>query len=219
MEKNISFSVYDVASSLVPGIAFLLIIFATQDTTSFTPEALVATLLSFGFIVGLLFLAFGNWLYNSYFHPNDYKSKRMFYLIILTLHKLTKFFVRENYALKGLDLREQITNELKKKYDIKEIDALGLFQLTDIISQKRGSGDRLDLLSKEGAFRSISAMIICSFFYLLVFTNLIDPLWVWLILFTFSLRLALYGHNYYKKIRQSQIYLATFTILREEAIK
>jgi len=135
------------------------------------------------------------------------------------LHKLTKFFVRENYALKGLDLREQITTELKKKYDIKEIDALGLFQLTDIISQKRGSGDRLDLLSKEGAFRSISAMLICSFFYLLVFTDLVNPLWVWLTLFTFSLRLALYGHNYYKKIRQSQIYLATFTILKEEAVK
>lgn len=217
IEKSLSFSLYDVISTIVPGAGFLFLVYLTQPSISFIPpEAVLLGFLVFGFLFGLLFLALGNLLYGTYIHPNNYTKGTLTYWFAFVLHKLVKFVVRQDYALKGLDVKEQVKELIKKEFGLEKLDHLSLFQFADLVSQKHSYTDRADLLAKEGAFRAFTAMTLFAFIYLRFLGGFGYPLWLWLLVLTAVLRLLLYGHNYYQKIRHGQIYLLAYIELKNK---
>jgi hypothetical protein len=208
---------YDTISVLVPGTVFWLIIYLTSSTKlSVTPDLLIPAGLILGVTTGYIFLALGNFLFGCYIHPRNYKNRVVIFATNI-IHKSVKFIIREHYGNKGIDLRGATIDMLKKKYNIKtEIDDLGLFQLCDTLASKeKVRNDRDVLLAKEGIFRSISALLFVTMGYYYIFLRY-SPLDLWLlIIFVILERLCIYGNNYFKKIRQSQVYVAAYLSLKE----
>lgn len=214
MEKGLSFSLYDFISTVIPGICFLLIVYLTQPTLNKLPPELIGIgTFAFGFVVGLIFLGIGNLLFGVFIHPKNFKGT-FWYWPILVLHKMIKTIIGQDYALKGLDIREPMKKVWLKKLRVECLDSLSLYQLSDILVHQHGRTDRDDLLAKEGAFRSLTSLTIFTAIYLRLLGSFGIPNWLWLIVVTAILRLFLYGHNYYQKIRQSQVYLSAYLLLK-----
>jgi hypothetical protein len=220
-DRQFALSLYDMVSAVIPGAAFLFLVYVTQPslTTSFAkysvPALVMLTILTtLSFILGQLFLVFGNWIYYFYKHPKHYTNKDPRKYIYLFLHWLTKVLVRENYSQK-FAYKKELAELVSSKLRIKKIDNQALYHYCDLLAIRDSSTERELLLAKEGTFRSFSSLAIFSFIYANWMGGLgMQPFVLWVALFVI-LRLSLYGHHYFQRIRRLQVYTYAFAYLIE----
>ena len=219
MEKSagfFSFTLYDLISHILPGALLLIVVYFLEQLQEKIPnEIFLFTLIVVSFITGQILFAVGNFLYYVSFYPSDYKNKRLRYSVVNFLQNVVNFMVRQKYGYKGLEIKNDLTEQIEQKLKLKNLNNQARFQLCDVIVAKEGFPEREVLLAKQGFYRSTSALVALSIPYIIFRGGFGLPLLFWLVLYLLFLRVLLYAHTYYGEIRKVQIYSLAYMKLRE----
>ncbi len=214
MDKVFNISLYDFISLLVPGAGLLSVIYATQSnefSNLVSPEIMIPMFISLSIFLGMLFLSVGNLLYGTYIHPSQFEEGSIIHKIVKFMHNVIRFFINDD---RNKDvIKKNLSSLIQKRYGLKSLNRLEIYQISDMLANKRYS-DRGNLLSKEGSYRAFTVMFIVLWSYLQIKYQF-DYRYSTLILFLI-LRILLWGHNYFRNIRRSQIYTAAFLKIKEE---
>lgn len=221
VRANFSLTFYDFLATLIPGLSFLLFLYFLGEfgflQGNLDAQTILIALLAYSLVTGILLHALGNLLYNLYFHPSTFTKEKVWYWIVLIVHKLTKVLIREDYSVNNDQIKKSLIKLLKSKKLIipKNKDGKTLFLLCDTLVATSGFLERDVLLAKQGFYRSLSALTIALFFYGMLRNWLGFPMLVWLIGCTLILRILLYAHTSYGKTRREQIYFLAYLKIKK----
>lgn len=212
MDAKINFTIYDILSYLFPGIVLTLLFkqfFISELQISTGMEILIVIVI--GYLTGAILHQIGLLLFAK-IYPNNYKSRK-FYFIFIFLERIAKFA-----PLKCNDNVKVVKEKLKvlvtEKLLIADPDNLALFVIADSLSSADKDSDREILLSKEGLFRTLSAlMVILGFMFF--FVDLNNKL-IFFAVIVILLELLRYSREYFRILKNQRIYcLAFFKLLKE----
>ncbi len=213
--KDLSLSLYDIISHLIPGAAFLLIIIYLNPLPIGLPKELTLTAFAiFSYIVGHFLFAVGNLCYYTYFDSKKYKGKAA-YPVVIFLEALIKGIVRQKYDNDGLDVKTDLDTLIMKAYGIKKLSNQARFQLCDALVASDGYVERETLLAKQGFYRAVTAFVILTSPIIYFRFGLAWQFTISLIASVVVTRLLLYAHTYYGRIRKNQIYFLAFVKLKK----
>lgn len=219
MDKEVSgsfiFTFYDVISNLIPGFAFLSLLYYFGDLRMAVPsQILIPVAISVSYIIGQFLYALGILLYDYHQHPRDYAKGTVAHTVISFIHLIVKIIVRENYDYFGLEIKDEVSDQIEKKLKLKDLNNRARFQLCDALILEDRQPERETLLAKQGFYKSLSALIVIGIPYIVWKGGFNLPPIFWSIVCCSLLRLLLYVHTYFGEIRKVRVYAQAYLKLQ-----
>lgn len=203
--SNITFTLYDIASSVIPGAGAFLVVYYSQTIPSISAIKLdmwgVAII---GYIIGQFFHTFGSLLTKAYY-DDDFK-KPFVKKIIRIVDRITKAIPPQEKNT-PFEIKEELWKRISKfyVYNPKEKNALKLFQIADVIASMDQFEERTVLLAREGFYRSLLGLAL----FLIVYFLISYSFYMVQILLTGAivLKILFFQHEHIRRIKNNQIYL------------
>lgn len=213
VSTKLTFTLYDIASHLIPGVAAL---FITQVVYNPGGREVVFEntlfIVVFGYLVGHLLHSIGSILFKGVY-SNDYKGKPRLKAFIEYIDKVIEGYQRFVFLyIPGTnpDIKKALWREVKSDKKLKNVkeSALDLFGIADTFVATTDFAERGILLAKEGFYRSMTVLIIYTTIMLISFKPTLD----WRVIMVLGVILTdIFRHQreFFRRVKNNQIYLIT----------
>lgn len=208
MDGKFTLTLYDTVSHLIPGVVLLLTINYFSSKPIIPQDFFLFYLLFFGYITGLVLHMIGLLIFYPFF-PSTYSQGSFRRRLVKEIERILRYIPLLRMSRADGPIKDLLPIMIKKKYGIDySKNRLGLFAFCDTFVATVPFPERDTLAAKEGLFRSLTVLAVVEAFYLLFFTQL-PRIQVALagLLFVEIFR---YGREYYRTIKNQQIYTVTF---------
>lgn len=218
MDTKISLTFYDIVSHLIPGTALLLSFRYFGGIQADLPSGEITLFIVFGYIVGLFLHLLGLLLFKPYYF-SDFRVGGWQYVVIKFLDAIISRTPLFKVKRVDAEVKKELEAVIRKKFKMGvEGNRLGLFSIVDTYVAALPYAERDILAAKEGVFRSLAVLVIIEVMYLVIFVFPDHKLE----LFSggvFLLELCRYGREYYRTIKNQQIYTLALIKLRNDKLE
>lgn len=216
MDTKFTLSIYDILSHFIPGVVLLLSLNHFFNLAHNMPkEHQLVYLVFFGFVIGVILHSIGILLFKP-ISDKSFPKQPFLSKVVKVLDTLIKYFPFLKTPRTDQEIKSRLIILIHGKYDIDFTDnPLGLFSFCDTKIAASSFPERDTLIAKEGLFRSLSVLAILEVI-LFVWKNAFFSLYVTLFVGWLMVELLRYGREYYRTIKNQQIYTLTFQKLKEE---
>lgn len=213
METKLSLTIYDIVTFLIPGSALLLLLRYVSDfDLEVSDTTVVIIVLIVGYLIGAILHVVGILLFTPFYAENYPETSIKHRLILFIENQLARLPFLRIHSFSP-EIKNSLANEINKKFRVNLTkNRLGLFIFSDTFTASHGFEERDILMAKEGFFRSFTALILVSGLSLL---------WIWpeswlliSLAGTIFMEMARYGREYYRTLKNQQIYMLTLIKLK-----
>lgn len=214
MDTKLTFTIYDILTSILPG-GLILLLFRIYFGfgSNLSDSVLLFLLVTGGYVLGSIANLFGLLLFWPVY-PHDFKTSH-WYSIVNGLEKtLTRLPL---LRIKRVDdkTKEKLIERVKERFGIDFTnDRLGLFNFTDTLIASSNFAERDMLLAKEGFFRTLTCLAFSSTIYLLI-TQPASSKWYLGLIGILATELLRFGREYFRVLKNQQVYALALIKLQE----